>query len=422
LISSVSLAVLSSYGSVAAVSQTFQIFLALVSYVLAASLISVGTIHQVASRYLADRLYENKPEFFAPAFTVLLTMLLTVQAVCGSLFFCWVPLTIDVLGAALVLLLAVSATWLAMTFLSAAKDYRTIVSAFLLGGVVAVTASLFGGQYFGLKGLVLGFTSGYLFTLAILMMRVMIEFGLPLCAPDGLREALVTFWPLTVAGFAYNLGVWIDKILCWYHPKTGVVVAGALHIAPIYDNAMFLAYASIIPAMGLFLLRVETDFYDTYRDYFSTLLLKGTLTEIEQANQRLRDTLWRNVVLLLKLQAPITVLMILFAPEIFSALKLNWASIFVFRFGALGAFFHALHLMIMILLLYLEYRIEAMALALVFFVTNTVFTLLTFNAANAYLGIGYSLSCGFTFVFGLLLLLKALDDLDFHVFVRQPLL
>ncbi len=422
LISSLSLAVLSIYGALGAESHEFEIFLALVGYALAASLINVGTIHQVASRYLADRLYENQPEFFAPAFSMLLAGLLLVQTVLAVLFFTQVPLPLAVLVASLIMLLAISGTWLAMTFLSAAKDYRAIAWAFVGGGLVAIVASINGGQHFGLTGQILGFTCGYLFCFATLVVRITIEFGLPLVRPRHLQTALVRFWPLIVIGFAYNLGVWIDKILCWYHPNTRKVVVGALHVAPIYDNAMYLAYLSIIPALALFLVRVETDFYDTYRTYFSILLGRGTLNEIEAARIRMRDTLWRNTALILKVQIPLSALLILGAPAIFHALNLNWASIFVFRFGCLGALFHALHLMILIVLLYLEYRIEALSLALVFVTTNAAFTWLAFDWGNAYLGIGYTIACGITLVVGAVMLSSALDELDFHVFVRQPLL
>jgi len=202
---------------------------------------------------------------------------------------------------------------------------------------------------------------------------------------------------------------------------TGEQVLGALYVAPTYDNAMFLSYLTIMPAMGLFLLRIETDFYDTYRSYFASIAAHARLAEIRLAKAEMVATLKRNLILLLKVQAPITAGAILFAPELFRGLGLDWASIFVFRFGALGALLHVAHLMVMILLMYLDFRTDAMWLAIVFLLSNALFTLLVFPLGPAYLGMGYAFACGLTLIFGAHLLARAVDDMEYHVFMRQPL-
>jgi uncharacterized membrane protein len=308
-----------------------------------------------------------------------------------------------------------------MVFLSAAKDYKAIVMAFVGGFAMSVAGGLWGSYAYGLAGQLVGFTSGFFLVFLVLLARVRHEFGLPQAEAEGLGFYFKRFWPLVVTGFAYNMGVWIDKIMFWYHPEAGEQIRGALHVAPVYDNAMFMAYLTIIPAMGMFLLRVETDFYDAYRGYFAAIAAHARLADLDRLKNEMATTLWRNLVLVLKVQAPITAAVIVFAPEVMTGLRLQWLSVFVFRFGALGAILHALHLMVLILLLYLEFRMEAMAMAIVFVASNALFTAIAFVGGPGVWGVGYAASSALTLFTGLALLARCFDRLEYHVFMRQPL-
>ncbi|HEY9724778.1 MAG TPA: exopolysaccharide Pel transporter PelG [Oscillatoriaceae cyanobacterium] len=419
--SSTALEVLGALSPLHQGSQRYDIFLAIVSYVFAFSLIVIGFFQMVANRYLADRLFEGRWDFVSPAFAELSAPIFVVQALLAVAFLSFVPLDVPTKAMALLLYLAITGTWLAMIFLSAAKDYRWIVLAFFAGFFISVGGGVYGAFRSGLSGQLAGFTAGYLLTFFLLLYRLKREFGLPGLHPEAFWQYHKRFWPLAVTGLAYNLGIWIDKILFWYNRDAGRQVLGALHVSPLYDNAMFLAYLTIVPALGMFLLRVETDFYDTYRAYFAAIAAHERLETLLHAKREMARTLWRNLVLVLKVQAPITAFAIFFAPEIVMGLHLNWLSLFVFRYGALGAMLHVLHLMVLILLLYLEYRMEAMFLALVFFVSNTAFTLLAFAGGMPDYGIGYCASCGLTLLVGLQLLANAFRDLEYHVFMRLPL-
>jgi len=344
-----------------------------------------------------------------------------IQGILALLFMLATHLPMSVVVVAVMLYLAVNGTWVAMIFLTAAKDFRTIVIAFVLGFFLSVWGGIVGGARWGLPGQLGGFTAGYVLTFFVLVARIKWEFGLPLRLAEELGPQLRRFWPLAVTGGAYNLAIWIDKIMFWYNPEASVQVAGPLHVAPIYDNAMFLAYVTIVPALGMFLLRVETDFYDAYRGYFSAISAHDSLASLHHAKREMGITLVRNLALLLKIQAPVTLAAIIFAPELISHLHLTWLAVFVFRFGAIGSMLHVAHLMIMILLLYLDFRIDAMCLGLVFLASNWFFTLLSFVGGLPFYGLGYAFASAFTLGIGLILLWRALRDLEFHVFMRQPL-
>lgn len=420
LASSATLALL-GMGGLAAGSHDHEVFLAIVSYIFAFSLIGVGACHMVASRYLADQLYGDRWETFSPAFSRLAAPLLGAQALVAAVFLTFVPIGLWEKLIAMICYVAITGTWLAMVFLSAAKDYRIIVGAFGAGFVLSVLGGLYGARFGGLAGQLAGFTAGFWLVFLILLGRIRHEFGLPESEAVGLGGYFKRFWPLAVTGLAYNVGIWIDKILFWFHPTVGAQVAGALHVAPIYDNAMFMANLTIIPALGMFLLRVETDFYDAYRAYFAAIASHARLSDLMRLKSEMALTLWRNLMLVLKVQLPITIAAVIFAPEIVGALRLEWVSVFVFRFGALGALLHVLHLMVTILLLYLEFRREAMAVAVTFAFSNAALTLLSFTGGLAAYGLGYASASALTLFVGLFFLARAFGQLEYHVFMRQPL-
>ncbi|MBC7541847.1 MAG: exopolysaccharide Pel transporter PelG [Candidatus Sericytochromatia bacterium] len=419
--SSVALAVLGYLSIFSSATADNRIFLALVSYAFAFSLIGVGVCQMVASRYLADRLYLGDTSALAPAYAQLLVPLLLVQVVVAGVFLHFVPLPPFAAIAATTLYALLNGTWLVMIFLSAAHDFRSITLAFAFGLAVSVVAGLFGETVGGLAGKLAGFTLGYLVTYLWLLSRLDREFGMPTEASPHLWAYFRDYWQLALTGFAYNLGIWIDKILFWYQPGPGETVSGLLRAAPVYDNAMFLAYLGIVPALALFLLKVETDFYDQYRGYFSAIADRDSLQGILAVKARIGDVLRQSLGLLLKVQGLLTLGLVIFTPELSEWLQVSWLSVFVFRAGVLGSFFHVLHLITLILLQYFDFRKEACLVALTFLVTNGLFTWLSFSGGLPAYGFGYAASSAVTLLIGLWLLDRSLNDLEFHIFMKQPL-
>ncbi|MFN3429791.1 MAG: exopolysaccharide Pel transporter PelG [Candidatus Sericytochromatia bacterium] len=422
LTSSLALAMLGTWSALTPGGQATDVFLAIVSYCFAFSLVGVGVCQMVASRYLADRLYEDRPDTFAPAFAQLLMPLLGAQLVVSATFAACVPLPLLVKVAAVTLYLALNGTWLAMVFLSAAHDFKAIAWAFAIGWGLSLALGLSGSHTAGLEGQITGFAAGAAFTFFALLARLDREFGVPRRSAPELGAYFGRYWPLVVTGVAYNLGIWIDKIVFWYTDGPGHAVAGPLRAAPVYDNAMFLAYMTIIPALALFLLKVETDFYDEYRAYFSAIAAREGLGVLLAVKARMAAVLRESLGLLVKLQGTLTLAIVLLAPEITAALKISWLSLFVFRVGVIGAFLHVLHLTVMILLLYFDFRKEAAALAVVFLASNWLFSILSVTQAGlAAYGFGYAVASAVTLLFGLALLEANLRDLEYHVFMKQPL-
>jgi uncharacterized membrane protein len=147
----------------------------------------------------------------------------------------------------------------------------------------------------------------------------------------------------------------------------------------------------------------------------------GSLSLILAAKAEMIHSLKQNLGLMLKVQGIVTLSLVVFAPELVDILHISWLSVFVFRAGAIGALLHMLHLGALIVLLYLDFQLEAAGLAVTFLATNAGFTLISLRLGWQSYGFGYALASAVTLCTALWLLSRAFRRFEYHIFMRQPL-
>ncbi len=398
-----------------------------VIYVFAFSLVVTGFLHMVVSRYLSDALFADDTTKLTPAFITALATTAAVQFVIAVGFLFGVEAFSDIrFGFSLeyrwmatTLYVAVSCIWIAMIFLGAARDYNSIFLAFLLG-----TGLSFGGgwglwQLWGLEGLLTGFTAGQLLILALLVARTLSEFEGRVTFDRTLLRYFNVFPTLTLVGFFYNLGIWVDKFFFMFGP-TGTEVAPLFYANSSYTTPLFLAYLTIVPTLSLFVIRVETSFHDTYRKYYGTIVAKAPFREIDRARVAMEENLRLSAVRILKLQGTISLLAIVFAEPIADVVGMHSAYLPIFRVAVLASLLQAMLLVLVIMLLYLDQRTKVLWLSGLFFASNALFTAISLRMSYAYHGYGYAVACLVSVLVGYLLLDKAVRKLNFYTFMNQP--
>ena len=103
----------------------------MVTYTLLFSLLVNSVFSLPVTRYIADRIFEGRDSYVLPAFMGSNFLLLTIGGVLYILFLCLSRM--ELLSALLMMLFLgeLIVNWNAMNFLSAVKDYKAIVYAFL---------------------------------------------------------------------------------------------------------------------------------------------------------------------------------------------------------------------------------------------------------------------------------------------------
>lgn len=397
-----------------------DIFCAVATYVYASSIILGGIVHLGVSRYISDRLYASEMEKILPAFLYAASIVAVLGLVCAGPWFALSGLPASEAFSAFLMFQSLSLTWLAMSFLSAAKGYNQIVWGFLGANAAGVILAILGYKYFALTGVFAGYSLGQ-FLLAIwLVWRIFCEF--PSYSPCD--HTLVAFlWKkrwLAAIGLLFNLGIWIDKFVIWHSPL-GREVIGWFRCADTYDICLFFAYLTTIPAMAMFLLRVETSFYKHYSVYFNAVTCGGDISAIEHGKEKIRENLKFSAKRILASQGIFTLFLIITAPWFASFIGITPADVPILRWGLLAAFLQALLLFLLIFLLYFDWQLRAFVLAALFCCANAAFTWASIHQGREYLGLGYLFALLLSLIVGTGMFERALDRLEFETFVKQQM-
>ena len=394
------------------------LFTIAVVYCYAFSLITTGALQLPATRFVADRLYIKDASAIVPSFVSITVITAPVQALSAAAFlaFCEVSLAFKV--AAMGLYVVISLIWMAMIYLTAAKDYNALILGFFLGYALSYVLGRLLGKALGVEGMLTGFLAGQTLLLFWLVWRIFEEFKNEDPFNLDFLSAFKAYPSLAWAGLFYSAAIWIDKFLFWFGP-TGIRVNTLFYTHFPYDSAMFFAYLTIVPSLALFLVRVETEFYTRYKAYFGGILNKEPLSVIEARKADLIDTLRRSLGSVIIYQGICTIAVIVLIPYLLDWMEVSRAHAPLFRVACIAGVFHVLLLVMLVILLYFDFRKTVMWIAALFLASNTGLTYLTLDHPAAY-GWGYMAAALLSLVVALGLLWNRLQNLEFITFVQQP--
>lgn len=401
--------------------ETLTNFRIVVIYSFATSLVTAAPVTIVATRLLADCLWLKRfgevrglligSYILSLAFVVPVTALLV-----------WYFGMPGRLGLSLVAMSSmVSLIWVALSFAGAVRDYAGVTMSFGIGLLVAVLGSVGAAvQGFGAVGMAWGFLAGLTIIFFGLTERILSTFPQPLHAPLASLKALLSGMSqlrhLAIGALAGACAVWIDKWVFWFSPAGETVTAGLIH-APLYDSAMFIASLTLIPSLSIFIVKLETHFFESYQHYYGTIQGHGTYAEIEAARKGLATDTLDQLVLITVLQAGLCAVLLLLAPAIVDVLNLQFRQIAVLRYGALGAVFHFVLIAATSVLVFFDRRRVFLGLQVMFLVTNLTLTLVTIALGEDYYGIGYFLACLSTSYLAYRSARRTFADLNYLTFI-----
>lgn len=397
------------------------IFMALIVYEFAFSMLGVSPFLYVVTRYIADRYYQKRMEAFTPTYVAVLEIVFVLQSIVAILYLRILPLPISTKIILYCLYQFLSGIWIAMIFLSAARNYVWIVLSFIFGGMIAIGAALILGRTNGFNGFLMGFTLGQGACFCILNQRIFSEFGITRSHDYGFISYLRKHTSLVFIGLFYYFGIWVDKFIMWFSP-TGLVVLPGLHLFPDYDAPLFLAYVSVIPSMAFFLVQMETSFVRYYISYYRAIRTRAPLTVIRRARMAMIENVSDNFQKFVIFQGALSGFVILFIIQIADAFYLNPAEMGVLRIGILGAFLQMGFLLAINIFFYFDLKKDVLFLTIIFFVSNIVFTLITYHIGVRAYGFGYASTCFVSLACAIFILDSRLKDLDYLTFMQQPIL
>ena len=392
----------------------------LVTYGFAFSLVAVGPGYMAITRYLADEFYRKHTSSYTAAYFSCMALHSLVFGPLVFLYFSTLSVPFQVKLSALLLFLFAMGTWIAMLFLSAARNYMLVLLAFLAGSVSSVGLAYFLGQGKGMGEYFTGFVLGQGVTFLVLSVAIVREFGY--------REARDFYWLgtfkkypfLCAMGFFYNLGIWIDKFVFWMSSESSVLDPG-LRYSNIYDGPMFFAYLTVVPSMAYFLIQMETDFFFKYSGYYRGISNQENMDSLEKHRFRMVESLEESFKRLILFQSVISGLSLLAVPWLVRVARLEYLHMGVLRAGILGSYLMVGYLIVLLILLYFDCQRDAFICSLFFCATNALFTAVTLRIGLAAFGFGFAASCFVSLILAFYFLNRRLSRLHYWTFMRQPL-
>jgi uncharacterized membrane protein len=391
-----------------------------VTYLMLSSLIFTGAMQLGFTRFIADRLFEKKDDMVLPNFN---GMLLTVIASGGLL---------GVLAAVFlfqqqsdiyrVLMLAgfviMCGIWVATIFLSGMKLYKEIVRLFALGYAITVV-SAYVLRPLGMEGLLFGFVLGHFVLFTGMILMTLRDYPSSRFISFEFARPGAMFPTLIATGFIFNLGIWADKLLFWFHADTSQAVIGPLRASVIYDMPIFLAYLAIIPGMAVFLVRIETDFVEYYNKFYDAVREGGSLDHIEHMRDEMVFTIRQGIYEIIKIQSMAVLVVFVAGPTLLDLLGISQLYLSLLYVDVVAAGLQVVLLGLLNVFFYLDKRTEVLLLSTLFLVLNVAFTAMTLLAGAPFYGYGFALSLLATVLTAMLLLDGKLQRLEYETFMLQ---
>lgn len=396
--------------------ETFRI---VTIYNFSLSLLTTGPLLLVVTRYLADRIYEQKVEE-APGMLVgaLIVSFVLQYPLVLFLYFGVTEMTAFERLAAVLHFFLVSGIWLVSVFLSALKDYRAIGMAFTGGMAVGFGGGWLMMERFGAAGLLLGFSIGLACIFFALTLKVMLEYPYGVRRPFAYLSYFRKYWDLALFGFAYNAAIWIDKLVLWSAPDATTAAIGLVS-NPAYDSAMFLAHITTVPVLAIFVVNIETDFFERYQKFYRDIQRHATLGDIRRNQRGIIQVLasaGRNILIL---QCIICSLAILASPVLLGLLRVDMLQLGIFRLGVLGSLFQILFVFLTIVLAYFDLRRRLMQLSIIYLLLNFGFSWLSLQGGFAWYGYGFFLASFVAFLLALATCAYEISRLPYLTFVKN---
>ncbi|MCB1737037.1 MAG: exopolysaccharide Pel transporter PelG [Gammaproteobacteria bacterium] len=392
-------------------------FRIIIIYNFAFSLVLSAPVFMIATRYLADLIYAEQVERATGMYLGALTVLFGAQGLIVVPFYYGYAelLPLERFGAVANYFL-ITGIWLGSVFVTALKDYQMVTRTFAFGMMLSLIATLFLAPVLGSAGMLLGFNAGLMVIFFSLSARVFAEYPDPPEKPFAFLGHFRRYWEIALSGLIYNLAIWVDKWIMWFSPERELHPNGLIS-SPDYDSAMFLAYLSVVPAMALFTFSIETRFYERYLRFYQDVNKHATYDRLAFDHAQIWDAMSNAARGLMVLQVTLTVVILMFAPQLLDLLGISFMQLGAFRFGVLGAMFHIFALFLMTVLSYFDVRRQTLSVAAFFLVSNALLSGLSLHLGVAWYGFGYAVSAILTFAFAYALATRHMLNLPYQTFI-----
>lgn len=395
-------------------------FLVAVTYLVSSSLVVSSIFQHSLNRFIADKIFEDKPEIITPNFLAATFILILISMFIGCSFMegflSEQSLIIKLLMVSSFIVLNI--VWLFSNALAGLKNYRFILFAFLMSYAVIFILAINLYQ-FQLVGLLLAFYIGHVILLTAFLIFLLTNYPAKRLFHWEIFHFMKNNHPLIFGGLFFYLGIWVDKYCFWINDNTSMPILGSLRASPIYDMPNFIAFILIIPGMAMFFYEVEANFSRYYHYYYDAIREGATLHEINEKHDELVSIARTCLLNTTKVQTVVAIFSILLTPEILRLLGLAPIYTYLLRIDIVAASLLTLFIGQLNLLYYLNRAQTVFYITALFFILNLFFTYLSFYLGPLYYGYGFAIALLCCNTLSIVALIKSFKKMTFYSFMSN---
>lgn len=397
-----------------------ELLSAAVLYVFIFAGIITTPVNTLFSRYVSDKIFEEKFEDILPSFYSGLLVCQLAGVVIGIPFVMRLIIVgkVEIVFVAFMYMLYISiiTAFFSLTYLTATKDYRLIAIDFVLGMLVTIAWGLVSHNVFHIdviyaiiSGLTIGF--GVISLLLIAYIRHYFRES-----NDNYLECFSYFGRLKLLFFGslfYVLGIYSHSFIFW-GSKGNLMVAESFYSNQPYDMAVCLAMFTNISCNIIFTIMSETSFHDAYQKYVEKII-GATIKDIELAKKNMFKLLNQQIAYVVRIQAVISVIIfllaVIFLPDYgFSGLEMR-------IYPGLAAAFFCIFIMYCnnIFLCYFNDNTGVFLMGVIFLIGTVAGTLFSRTLDPQYYGLGplFGALLGWTYSYFRIRFLER--NFDYHI-------
>lgn len=399
-----------------------ELFLASIVYAFIFSQIITSGFSMIITRFISDKLYSKEFKDILPSLYGIISICLVIGAVPASVFFTKSPLDWRIKLSSYILYMQLIIMWLQSVYLSALKDYIKIVKGFLAGIVITLISAYCLMKFLRINivlELLVAMDIG-IFTIIVVLMAYIRSFFSESSNKYFLFFSYFDKYPaLFFVNLFYTLGLYVHNFVFWGGSLKNIIASTYIY-SPIYDVPTFYAFLSTIPSMVVFVVSVETSFYEKYKVYYSNITGNGNLLDIENSRKDMTNVLWSEIRNIMELQLFFTLVSLVLGGIFLARIGLIKLSMDIFNIITLGAYANIIMLVIILIELYFEDRKGALIISSTFLISNFSFSLFSVYMGENFYGLGFFLATFISLIIGVNRLANFLKYINYHTFCSQP--
>lgn len=356
-------------------------FISSFTYIFLISILVSSLFNTILSRYISDCIFVKKEDDICASMFGVLAMGSVVSGIVvfvlclGMYFNDGIPIKFLIVYYWLGVL--ATNTYNLITYVSALKEYKEVTISYFISLVVAIPMFLLLYKIFNVEivfAAYIALSIGFFLANILLVYCCIKAFGKPSNKYFSFLSYFKRFPKLLLSGFSYMLGFYISTIIYWIFSDMSTKVS-IFRTAPEYDMAMFMAIVVNMPALVIFVVKVETEFFDKYVAYLSALN-NGAYSLIEKERNNMINIIRLQLFYVYEVQLIVTVVLICLANVFFPYLGISAQSLNMFMILSMGLYCTFCMYFTVIFLYYFEDHTFAAIGPTIFLLLTTVLSLI----------------------------------------------